>query len=160
MDLFLVVLMKVFVIIDGLADLACPALGGLTPLACAKIPFLDKFASVSRLGQHTALGPDLAPESDVAVTALLGYDPTTLYAGRGPLEALGADISFKEGDLVLRCNFGPLLDRKLIDRRAGRTLTTAEARALAASVCSEVHLDYPFDFVATSEHRAVLVIHG
>ena len=152
--------MKVFVIVDGLADLPCPELHDKTPLAAAKTPYMDKFASLSRLGLYTALGPEMAPESDVAVTALLGYGPTISYAGRGPLEAYGAGISFKDGNLILRCNFGTLLDRKLVDRRAGRTLTTAEAQQLAKALCSEVHLDYPFDFVATSEHRGVLVIHG
>ena len=147
--------MRVLVIIDGLADV-----GDTTPLSAAATPFLDLFASHGCQGYHYPVGAGLAPESDVAVTALLGYDPYTSYTGRGPLEAFGARVAFDTGDLVLRCNFGTLLDGKLVDRRAGRSLSTPEAHKLAEVLNASVKLDYPFSFVSTTEHRGVLVIKG
>ena len=51
------------------------------------------------------VGEGIAPESDIAVFAILGYDPHTQHAGRGPLEALGAGLEMRDGDLAWRANF-------------------------------------------------------
>jgi 2,3-bisphosphoglycerate-independent phosphoglycerate mutase len=47
-----------------------------------------------------------------------------------------------------------------LDRRAGRTLTTKEARILADAINKGVKLPFPFEFVPTIQHRGVLVIRG
>ncbi|MEM2970212.1 MAG: phosphoglycerate mutase, partial [Candidatus Bathyarchaeia archaeon] len=66
------------------------------------------------------------------------------------------------GDLALRCNFATLgPGRQLIDRRAGRDLTTEEAALLAKEVNQKVKLEsHPaeFCFKNTLGHRGVLVI--
>lgn len=104
----------------------------------------------------------IAPESDVAVISILGYDPFKYYTGRGPLEALGSDLDMKDGDLALRCNFATLgAGNKIVDRRVKRSLTTEEATELSKAVNKEVKLkSYPasFEFKNTIGHRAVLVI--
>src|SRR3972149_2420474 len=79
-----------------------PRRGGGGPAATRN---LDRLAREGRLGLVQTVGPDIAPESDVAVMAMLGYDPQTYHAGRGPLEALGADLAFDDGDLALRGHF-------------------------------------------------------
>lgn len=151
----------VLVILDGVADEPCEALGGKTPLEVAKTPNLDKIASKARIEQCCPVKEGVAPESSSAVVSLLGYNP--VYAPRGPLEAAGRGIKLKKGDLALRCNFATLDDIKsmtILDSRAGRTLTTKEARILADSINKNVKLPFKFEFHPTREHRAVLVFRG
>ncbi len=153
--------MKVFVVLDGIGDLPCPSLSGKTPLEAASTPHLDSLVKKGNLGYVYPAGRDVAPESDVAVTALLGNDLRKVYTGRGPLEAFGAGIPFKPGNLVLRTNFATVNSKfVLMDRRAGRTLTTKEAEALAKTINKEVDLEIGFRFVPTVEHRGILVLEG
>jgi len=151
----------VFVIIDGVADEKCKILSDKTPLEVAKTPNLDELARKSMIEHCYPIGEGIAPESSGAVVSLLGYDPN--FAPRGPLEAQGVGIKFKKGDLVLRTNFATidnLQEGNLIDSRAGRTLTTKEARILAKAINEHVHLPYPFEIYSTVQHRGVLVIRG
>jgi 2,3-bisphosphoglycerate-independent phosphoglycerate mutase len=108
------------------------------------------------------VGKGVAPESDVAVISLLGYDPLKYSTGRGVIEAVGAGMDMKDGDVALRCNFATLGEGKtLLDRRAGRSLTTAEAVELAEAANRQIKLEsYPatFELKATLGHRAVAVI--
>lgn len=151
-------MVKVFVILDGVGDRSCKALDGLTPLEAAKTPNLDYFASKGNGGYVYAINEQIAPESDEAIMALLGYDPTKYYYGRGPLEAYGAGMNFKDGYLALRTNFATVDHNLILDRRVGRTLTTREAKELERAINKEVKLDYKFEFKATIGHRGVLVI--
>ena len=153
-------MVKIFVILDGIGDRACKVLDGLTPLEAAKTKNLDYFASKGNGGYVYAINEHIAPESDEAIMALLGYDPTKYYYGRGPLEAFGAGMEFKEGYLALRVNFATVEGKKIIDRRAGRTLTTKEAQELARTINEQVKIDYEFEFKATVGHRGVLVVKG
>lgn len=152
----------IYVVIDGMGDLPIKGLGGKTPLEFAETPNMDFLASKGRLGLMYTVGRGVAPESDVAVISILGYDPYKYHVGRGPLEAYGAGLDMRDGDLALRCNFATLgLNRQIIDRRAGRNLTTSEASRLAESVNSMVKLEtYPaeIEFRNTIGHRGVLVI--
>ncbi len=131
-----------YVILDGLGDRPVAALGGRTPLDAARTPNLDRLAAAGQQGLVTTVGKGIAPESDVAVMAILGYDPTLYHAARGPLEALGAGIDFKRGDLALRGNFATGGDgKKIVDRRVGRNLLSEEARALAEAVTQQIRLE-------------------
>lgn len=149
-------------ILDGAADEPCNVLGDKTPLEAAKTPFLDSIAKKSKINYCFTVKEGVAPESSSAVVSLLGYDYQ--MAPRGPLEAMGARIPFKKGDLVLRCNFATVDDLNksstILDSRAGRTLTTKEARVLAKAINVGVKSDYPFEFYPTREHRGVLVFKG
>jgi 2,3-bisphosphoglycerate-independent phosphoglycerate mutase len=68
----------------------------------------------------------------------------------------------KDGDLAVRCNFATLGEgKKIVDRRAGRNLTTVEATELAKAANKEIKLQsYPttFEFKNTLGHRAILLI--
>src|SRR5918994_7170397 len=94
-----------YVILDGLGDDPLDALGGETPLEVAATPHLDSLAARGRSGYVTTVGPGIAPESDIAVFAILGYDPHEHHTGRGPIEAVGAGRDVKAGDLAYRVNF-------------------------------------------------------
>ncbi len=152
-----------YVILDGLGDRPIASLGGRTPLDAAATPNLDRLAASGEQGLVTTVGEGIAPESDVAVTAILGYDPTVYHAGRGPLEAIGAGLAFGAGDLALRGNFATGGDgAAILDRRVGRNLTSEEARALADAVTAEIRLESaPATVVAaaTIGYRCAVVFH-
>ncbi|MGD6807207.1 MAG: alkaline phosphatase family protein [Candidatus Bathyarchaeia archaeon] len=151
-----------FVAIDGMGDLPAKTLGNKTPLEAAQTPNMDLLAKKGQTGLMYTVGKGIAPESDVAVISLLGYDPLKYSTGRGVIEAAGIGLNMKDGDLALRCNFATLgQGKRILDRRAGRTLTTEEATELAKAVNNEVKLtSYPatFEFKNTLGHRAVLLI--
>ncbi|HEU5299672.1 MAG TPA: 2,3-bisphosphoglycerate-independent phosphoglycerate mutase [bacterium] len=152
-----------YVILDGLGDRPSPELDGKTPLEAAATPNLDRLADEGRQGTVITVGKDVAPESDVAVMAILGYDPRRYHAGRGPLEAMGGGLRFRDGDLALRGNFATLGDGWTIsDRRVGRNLTSGEAQQLADAVTAELRLrEAPADLVvkASIGHRCAVVFY-
>ncbi len=149
----------VYVCLDGLGDDPVPALGDRTPLEAARTPYLDSLARRGKEGLVHTVGKDVAPESDIAVFAILGYDPRQEHPGRGVLEALGSGMSFQDGDLAHRVNFATREDGEIVDRRVGRDLPTEDSAALAERV--NRHLTLPgatFELRATVEHRGALVI--
>jgi 2,3-bisphosphoglycerate-independent phosphoglycerate mutase len=151
-----------YVVIDGMGDLPIQALGNKTPLEAATTPNLDLLARKGQTGLMYTVGKGVAPESDVAVISLLGYDPFKYSTGRGVIEAVGAGLTFNNGDLALRCNFATLGEgRKILDRRVARSLTTEEAAILTKAANDQVKLEScpaNFEFKNTFGHRAVLVI--
>ncbi len=148
-----------YVILDGLGARPIPALGDRTPLEAARTPHLDALAERGQQGVVVTVGEGIAPESDVAVFAILGYDPHRYHAGRGVLEALGVNLPFRDGDLALRGNFATAEGDRIVDRRVGRNLTSEEAQALAQAIQQEVRLaGAQFRFAASVGHRCVLVL--
>src|SRR5438093_1094738 len=148
-----------YVCLDGLADDPIPELGGRTPLEAARTPVLDGLARKGAQGLVYTVGPDIAPESDIAVFAILGYDPREDHPGRGVLEALGSGVEFHDGELAYRVNFATQEDGEIVDRRVGRDLPSDDAEALAADVNQRLRLPgATFELRATVEHRGALVI--
>jgi 2,3-bisphosphoglycerate-independent phosphoglycerate mutase len=120
---------------------------------------MDALAGQGRTGTVVTVGPGIAPESDIAVFAILGYDPREEHPGRGVVEAVGADMDFREGDVAYRVNFATADWPRIIDRRVGRDLSSDEARALAIEVNEKVKLPgATFELRSTVEHRGVLLI--
>jgi len=151
-----------YVILDGLGDRQVPALGGRTPLEAAQVPHLTALARRGRTGLVQTVGKGIAPESDVAVLAMLGYDPFKYHTGRGVFEAVGAGLPFQNGDLALRGNFATGAEGlRILDRRAGRDLTSEEAHALADAVTRELRLESvpaALEVRASIGHRCGVVI--
>jgi 2,3-bisphosphoglycerate-independent phosphoglycerate mutase len=148
-----------YVCLDGLGDDPVPSLGNLTPLESARTPFLDSLAAQGRTGTVVTVAPGIAPESDIAVFAILGYDPREEHPGRGIVEAVGCGMDFRDGDLAYRVNFATADWPRIVDRRAGRDLSSEEAQALADEVNQKLALTgATFELRATVEHRGVLVI--
>ncbi len=149
----------VYIVLDGAPD-------GLNvdarALELSHKPNIDSLASRCLCGLMHPVGPGVAPESDVAVLSLLGYEPDRYYTGRGPLEALGAGIPFSDGWLALRANFATVdpVSLKIIDRRVGRGLHSWEARELAKALDGMKLGNGRAEviFKATVSHRGVLVV--
>ena len=146
----------ILVVLDGASDAAGE---GETPLEAAETPNLDALVRVGDLGSMYTVGRGIAPESDAGVFSLLGYDPLRIHLSRGVVECIGAGVDFHTGDLALRAGFATVEGDKLVDRRAGRNLSTEEARQLADAVNESVGLKdgTKFVFRSTVGHRAVVL---
>jgi 2,3-bisphosphoglycerate-independent phosphoglycerate mutase len=70
-------------------------------------------------------------------------------------------LKLTRGDLAFRVNFSTVVSEtgEIHDRRAGRTLSTSEAEALADSIM-KIKMPFPFEFIPTKQHNAVLVFRG
>jgi len=150
-----------YIVLDGLGDLPIKELGLKTPLEAALTPNLDRLAQKGKTGLVYPVAKGIAPESDIAVISLLGYDAHKYYTGRGPLESFAEGLAVNDGDVAFRVNFATVApDGKAIkDRRVGRNLTTEEATGLAKEINSKVALsNATFEFKNTIGHRGVLVI--
>ncbi|MDG6920045.1 MAG: 2,3-bisphosphoglycerate-independent phosphoglycerate mutase [Nitrososphaerota archaeon] len=151
--------MKVgYVLLDGCADRPVPELNYTTPLEAAYTPHLDRIAARSRLGTVTTVGKGIAPESDIAVFNMLGYSFDKGYPGRGVVEAVGAGLEVRDGDLALRANFASARGRVIVDRRAGRDLTPEEGERLAEDIEKVSLKGATCRFKTTVSYRGVLVI--
>ena len=76
----------IYVAIDGMGDLPIKSLGNKTPLEAAETPNMDALARNGKTGLMYSVKKGVAPESDVAVISLLGYDPFKYSTGRGVIE--------------------------------------------------------------------------
>lgn len=155
-----------YIVLDGLGDgsYPCKELSNKTPLEAASTPTMDMLAREGQTGVMYTVGKDIAPESDIAVISILGYDAMRYYTGRGPLEALAVGLKINDGDLAFRANFATRgTGRYIKDRRVGRNLSTEEATQLCKEIKKKVKLESlpaTFTFKNTLEYRAVLVIRG
>lgn len=148
---------KVVILLDGLGDSSYKQLGNKSPLDAAKTPNLDKLCLRSKLGLMDVIDKNIAPESDEAMLALLGFNPFKYHTGRGPLEAYGADVHFKEGNVVIRCNFVEV---------KGNFITHIEPELSREKIkyfvkrLNRIDLGVKFRFIDTVGHRAVLILEG
>jgi 2,3-bisphosphoglycerate-independent phosphoglycerate mutase len=150
-----------YVCLDGLGDDPIPELDGRTPLEAADTPNVDALARRGRTGTVITVGRGIAPESDIGVFGILGYDPKEEHPGRGVLESIGIGMDFDDGDLAYRVNFATADWPEIIDRRVGRDLSSEDAHALAAEVSEKLVLPgASFELSATIEHRGALVLHA
>lgn len=153
--------MKAIIVVgDGLADRPLKSLSGRTPLEAAERGNLDAVAREGICGMMDVIGPGRPPGSDVANLALLGYDPLECYRGRGALEALGAGIDVRPGDVAFRGNFAYVDgDEVVVDRRAGRVEGSIFSEYLS-EVRLESHPDVMVTIQPTLGHRLAVVLRG
>ena len=113
-----------YIVLDGLGDTPLKELGNKTPLEAALTPNLDKLARSGKTGVVYTVAKGVAPESDIAVISLLGYDAHKYYTGRGPLESFAEGLKVEDGNVAFRVNFATVEDdgKKIKDRRVGRNL--------------------------------------
>jgi len=152
----------VLLVLDGLGDLPDPARRGQTPLEAARTPNLDELARASALGRLTPVAPGITPGSGPGHLGLFGYDPLTHLVGRGVLEALGAGIDLKPGDVAARANFCTVdASGVVVDRRAGRIASDVCARLVDKLRASVPRIDdVEILLQAGKGHRFVAVLRG
>ena len=161
---------------DGMADLPVERLGGKTLLQYANKPMMDQLAREGRTGRLVTVPEGFPPGSEVANTAILGYDLEKVYEGRGPLEAASIGYEMKPDDFAIRCNIITLEDGKIVTHNGGN-LQTEDARGLIdylneklAKPINELERqrlgkDCPEDFervkfICGIQYRHLLVIRG
>jgi len=147
---------------DGMADRPLKELNYRTPLEAAKSKSMSQLASIGVSGLLDPIAPGVVPESDVANLSLLGYDPSNVYTGRGPLEAVGACIQLQEGDVAFRCNFATVDgDLKVVDERAGKVYEGLDELTESLQALQLVpRYGIEFLFKRTLGFRGVLVLRG
>lgn len=152
----------VLLVLDGVGDLPDPERGGRTPLAAARTPHLDRIAPRAALGRLLPVAPGITPGSGPGHLALFGYDPATTVVGRGVLEALGAGMELKGGDVAARANFCTVNGSSTVtDRRAGRISSEECARLVAKLEKEAARLeDVEVLLRAGMGHRFVAVFRG
>ena len=155
--------MKYLVVLcDGMADEKNEALGGKTPMECAKKPNIDALAKVGVCGLCKTVADGLKPGSDVANLSVMGYDPLFCYTGRSPLEAASIGVELKETDVALRCNLVTLSDdepynkKVMVDYCAG-DISTAEAAEIIKTVDEKLGNEI-YKFYAGVAYRHCLVV--
>jgi len=126
----------IYVLLDGIGDLPHSSLNDLTPLDAAYTPNMDSLARNGCMGQVITVGKGIAPQSDIAVFNMLGYNfKNGDYVGRGVIESIGCNIDFRNGDLALRGNFATIDNNlQIIDRRAGRIIDKDEAQSICKTL--------------------------
>ena len=151
---------------DGMADHAVERLGGKTLLQYADKPVMDHLAKHGRTGRLITVPEGFPPGSEVANTAILGYDMNKVYEGRGPLEAASIGYDMQPDDFAIRCNIITLQDGKIITHNGGN-LQTEDARVLIDYL--NEHLAKPINeeqgcervkFICGIQYRHLLVIKG
>lgn len=144
---------------DGMADKAIEKLGGKTPLQFAKTPYMDMLAKMGRTGRLITVPEGYNPGSEVANTAILGYDLDKVYEGRGPLEAASIGYEMDPMDLALRCNIICVREDGTIKTHNGGNLSTEDAGPLVDLLNEKLGSDR-VKWVKGIQYRHLLVING
>ena len=148
----------IIVLGDGMADWKVPALGGKTLLQYAHTPNMDRIARMGRCGLLQTVPEGFHPGSEVANSAILGYDQHKVYEGRGPLEAASIGVELADDDLALRCNLICIEDGKIKNHSCGR-LDTEDADVLVRFLQEKLGNDR-IHFYTGVQYRHLLVIKG
>lgn len=141
-----------------MADLSVERLGGKTLLQYAHKPMMDQLAKEGRCGRLVTVPEGFPPGSEVANTAILGYDLNKVYEGRGPLEAASIGYEMDDDDFAIRCNIITIEDGKIITHNGGN-LETKDADVLIQYL--NEHLgNERVKFITGIQYRHLLVIKG
>lgn len=143
---------------DGMADHAVERLGGKTLLQYADTPYMDMLAKKGRTGRLMTIPDGFHPGSEVANTAILGYDLNKVYEGRGPLEAASIGYDMQPDDMAIRCNIITLADGRIKNHHGGH-LTTEEGDTLIKELDKRLGSD-KVKFITGIQYRHLLVIKG
>lgn len=143
---------------DGMADHAVEKLGNKTLLQYAETPYMNMLAKNGRTGRLSTIPDGFLPGSEVANTAILGYDLNKVYEGRGPLEAASIGYIMQPEDMAIRCNIIEL-ENGLIKNHHGGHLTTEEGDVLIKYLDEKLGND-KIKFITGIQYRHLLVIKG
>ncbi|MDD5016639.1 MAG: hypothetical protein PHO15_00900 [Eubacteriales bacterium] len=154
---------RLTIVLDGIADRPQQILGGKTPMEAADTPALDRLFKISKPGTVQTIPKGMEIGSAVANMSLMGYDPSRVYKGRAVIEAAGAGIPVRQGDLYVRCNFvtleGESFDTSVMQSYSAHDIETALSRPLVEMLNKEVFRP-PFKLINTDTFRNILVVEG
>lgn len=143
---------------DGMADHKVEKIGNKTLLQYARKPYMDILAKQGRTGRLITIPNGFHPGSEVANTAILGYDLNKVYEGRGPLEAASIGYDMNDEDMAIRCNIITLENGNIKNHHGGH-LSTEEGDMLIKYL--DKHLgNERIKFITGIQYRHLLVIKG
>lgn len=147
---------------DGMAGRPLEKIHGMTTLEAAKTPVIDRLAKTSEIGLASMVPEGMAPGSDTANLAVMGYDPKIYYTGRSPLEALSIGVDMADTDVSFRCNIVTLSeedcayeDRTIIDHSSDE-ISTEDASVLV-DVLKEGLKREGYEFYVGTSYRHLLI---
>lgn len=143
---------------DGMADHPVARLGGKTLLQYADKPYMNMLACKGRTGRLITIPEGFLPGSEVANTAILGYDLNRVYEGRGSLEAASIGYDMQPDDFAMRCNL-ITLSNDIIKNHSGGHLTTEEGDTLIKYLNENLGND-KIKFITGIQYRHLLIIRG
>lgn len=143
---------------DGMADEPIAALGGKTPLQYADTPYMDMLAARGVTGQLQTVAPGFHPGSEVANMAVLGYNMSDVYEGRGVLEAASIGVELQPGEIALRCNL-ICVEGELLKNHSSGHISTEEADGLIKLLNEKLGSERVKFYTGVS-YRHLLVIKG
>ncbi len=143
---------------DGMADHKVASLDNKTLLQYARPKYMNMLAREGRTGRLMTVPEGFPPGSEVANTAILGYDLNKVYEGRGPLEAASIGYEMADDDMAIRCNIITLEDGKIITHNGGN-LETQDADVLIKYLNEHLGSER-VKFITGIQYRHLLVIKG
>lgn len=141
-----------------MADHPVESLGGKTLLQYADTPYMDMLAKNGRTGRLITIPEGFQPGSEVANTAILGYDLNEVYEGRGPLEAASIGYDMRTDDMAMRCNIITLADGRIKNHHGGH-LTTEQSDILIKYLDRQLGNE-DIKFITGIQYRHLLIIRG
>jgi len=148
----------VIVILDGAAGWPLEQFGGLTSLAHAHTPNLDRMAAAGTVGLARTVPPGTEASSAAACTSILGYDPVADFVGRGAIEAASMGIHLDDDEVALRLNLVSIVDGAMDSYSCGR-IATEQSRGIVADL--QTAFGGPtFRFYPGVAYRHILVVKG
>lgn len=141
-----------------MADHPVGRLGGKTLLQYADTPYMDMLAKNGRTGRLITIPEGFQPGSEVANTAILGYDLNEVYEGRGPLEAASIGYDMRTDDMAMRCNIITLADGRIKNHHGGH-LTTEQSDILIKYLNRQLGNE-DIKFITGIQYRHLLIIRG
>lgn len=141
-----------------MADHPVERLGGKTLLQYADTPYMDMLAKNGRTGRLITIPEGFQPGSEVANTAILGYDLNEVYEGRGPLEAASIGYDMRADDMAMRCNIITLTDGRIKNHHGGH-LTTEQSDILIKYLDRQLGNE-DIKFITGIQYRHLLIIRG
>ncbi|MEF2231952.1 MAG: cofactor-independent phosphoglycerate mutase [Pseudodesulfovibrio sp.] len=148
-----------YLIADGMGGWPLDELGGKTTMEAAVTPNMDELAATGVVGLARTVPEGMAPGSDVANMALLGFDPARYHTGRGPIEAAAQGLKLGPDDLVWRLNLVTVselsIDGMMRDYSSGH-IATEVSRPIMETLQKKLGNDM-FTFHPGVQYRHLLV---
>ena len=151
--------MKYIIILgDGMADWPSERFGGKTLMQHAFTPNMDKLAQMGRTGCLVTVPEGFHPGSEVANMSVMGYDLSTVYEGRGVLEAASIGVNLQPGDMAMRCNL-ICIEGEILKNHSSGHISTEDADVLIKYL--QEHLgNERVQFHTGVQYRHLLVLKG
>lgn len=146
----------IMVVLAGAGDHPAEEIGGKTVFEVAKIPNLNHFSKIGKVGQAKLSADRLDPGPDSSLLNSLGYDADKVYTGRGPIEAANLELKLESNEVAFRMNFITEADGLLADATGGK-ISTKEAKAMVNFLNKKISSDF-VRFFAGAEYRHIAVL--